>query len=50
VVEAETGRIAMNPAMTALDGGGHSTQEDCAAQSRAINAATESRKKDIEEE
>ena len=50
VVEAATERIAMNAALTPLDGGGHDTQEACGAQSRAINAATEAHKKDRIEE
>jgi len=50
VVESATGKIAVNAALTPLDGGGHNTQEGCAAQARAINAATESRKKDRAEE
>jgi nanoRNase/pAp phosphatase (c-di-AMP/oligoRNAs hydrolase) len=50
VVEVETGRIAMNAAMTALDGGGHATAEACAAQSRAINAASKGREQAAQDE
>lgn len=38
VVEAKTGKIVKNRAGTAVDGGGHKSQDKAARQARAINA------------
>lgn len=41
VVEAEGGKVATNRSGTAVDGGGHETEEACKQQAQAINANRE---------
>jgi hypothetical protein len=41
VIEAASGDIANNAAGTALDGGGHESEEKAKAQARAVNANVE---------
>ncbi len=45
VVEASTGKIAKNQGGTALDGGGHGSEEAAKKQARAVNASLSKRKK-----
>ena len=48
VVDAETGAPETNAAGTPVDGGGHETQEEAAAQARAINARQSVRNEFVE--
>lgn len=41
VVESETGKVVTNTSGTAVDGGGHNSEQECKDQAAAINANRE---------